>query len=562
MGIITSLKGKGSKIAYWIFFIISFVLFLTNCIYYSMTSLVFGFNLLELRDEGSSYILDTILNTNPLIYVFAIALIVIGIITGKKLPVNDKYKPKRFLKVFVFFLVLHTLTPFLLGHANNNLKWNNFKNARNIYNNFSDCNKSLKISGLYEYSVRNFYFTFLKPEEEISDEDQKFLDSIYKAEDTKEENAYTGKFKGKNLIFLQLEGMDTWMLTKKTTPNLYNLRKHSIDFSNHYSIYTGGGSTFNSEFAVNTGFTTPISYIENVYSFSKNTFPYTMARLFKEQNYSVNAFHMNKGEFYSRDINYKSWGYDNYYGLQDIQKYNDERYVLDRELILNKTFYNKIFKQQGNFVNYIITYSPHTPFTTEKEVGKILAEEKYGKGNVPKLSEEDCAKMAASETDNMVGLLIQALKDNGLYDNTVIVAYADHYLYTLDDKSILDKYKETSNNLINHTPFFIWSSDLGQLTSISKVNMQMDILPTVLNLFGIDYNSNNYIGHDILSNDFKGYAFFSDYSWYDGKVYVENQQITNGKKMSKNKLDSMNNLISNVIKKNDLTLKYDYFKSK
>ena len=71
-----------------------------------------------------------------------------------------------------------------------------------------------------------------------------------------------------------------------------------------------------------------------------------MARLFKEQNYSVNAFHMNKGEFYSRDINYKSWGYDNYYGLQDIQKYNDERYVLDRELILNKTFYNKIFKQQ------------------------------------------------------------------------------------------------------------------------------------------------------------------------------------------------------------------------
>ena len=149
---------------------------------------------------------------------------------------------------------------------------------------------------------------------------------------------------------------------------------------------------------------------------------------------------MNKGEFYSRDINYKSWGYDNYYGLQDIQKYNDERYVLDRELILNKTFYNKIFKQQGNFVNYIITYSPHTPFTTEKEVGKILAEEKYGKGNIPKLSEEDCAKMAASETDNMVGLLIQALKDNGLYDNTVIVAYADHYLYTLDDKSILDKY--------------------------------------------------------------------------------------------------------------------------
>lgn len=64
------------------------------------------------------------------------------------------------------------------------------------------------------------------------------------------------------------------------------------------------------------------------------------------------------------------------------------------------------------------------------------------KGNIPKLSEEDCAEMAASETDNMVGLLIKALKDNGLYDNTVIVAYADHYLYTLDDKQYLINIKK------------------------------------------------------------------------------------------------------------------------
>ena len=61
------------------------------------------------------------------------------------------------------------------------------------------------------------------------------------------------------------------------------------------------------------------------------------------------------------------------------------------------------------------------------------------------------------ETDYMVGLLMQALKDNNLYDNTVIVAYADHYLYTINDKSVLGKYKETDNNLINRTPFFIWT---------------------------------------------------------------------------------------------------------
>lgn len=562
IGIITSLKGIGEKIAYWILFLISFIFFLTNCIYYSMTSMVFGFHLLEMSDEGSSYILDTMLNANPFIYVISIIIIVIGVLTSKQIPKNKVCKPKRFIKIFILFLVLHTLTPFLLGQANNDLKWNTFKNARNIYNTYSDCNKSMKVSGLYEYTVRNFYVTYLKPEEKISKDDQDFLDNIYDKEDTKQTNKYTGMFEGKNLIFLQLEGIDSWLLTKKTTPNLYNLKKHSIDFTKHYSIYTGGGSTFNSEFAVNTGFTTPISYIENVYSFNKNTFPYTMAKLFKKLDYSVNAFHMNKGEFYSRDINYKSWGYDNYYGLQDIKNYKNKEYILDRELILNETFYNKMFKQEGNFVNYIITYSPHTPFTTEKEVGKMLAEEKYGADNIPDLSEEDCVKLAAAETDNMVGMLIQALKDNDLYDNTVIVAFADHYLYTLEDKSILEKHKNASNNLINHTPFFIWCSDIKTKKTISKVNMQMDILPTVLNLFGIDYNSNNYIGNDLLDTNFKGYAFFSDYSWYDGNIYVENQEITNGKKMSQKKLDSMNQLISNAIRQNDLTLKYNYFSKK
>ena len=86
--------------------------------------------------------------------------------------------------------------------------------------------------------------------------------------------------------------------------------------------------------------------------------------------------------------------------------------------------------------------------------------DRYGKGNVPDLSEEESAKLMVGETDYMVGLLIQALKDNGLYDNTVIVAYADHYLYTINDKTVLDKYKDTQGNLINNTPFFIWSSDI------------------------------------------------------------------------------------------------------
>ena len=83
------------------------------------------------------------------------------------------------------------------------------------------------------------------------------------------------KFKDKNVIFLQLEGTDNWLITKEDTPTLYNMMNNSINFTNHYSYYNGGGSTFNSEFAVNTGFITPLSYTQNAYTFNKNTFPYS-----------------------------------------------------------------------------------------------------------------------------------------------------------------------------------------------------------------------------------------------------------------------------------------------
>jgi lipoteichoic acid synthase len=556
------LKGIFGKIFYWFIFIISFIMFLTNAIYYPLTSFYFNFSLLELASEGSSYIGDTIKHTPVYVYIIALIVVVLAVAATINMKKSEKFQGRKLLISFIVFICLHLLIPVTMGSGNKNLRWNSFKKARNVYNEFSDSNKSMKVSGLYEYTVRNFYITFLKPKEKISDSDKKFLKNIYEAKDDKKPNDYTGLFKGKNVIFLQLEGMDEWLLTKKNTPNLYKLKNESVDFTNHFSIYTGGGSTFNSEFAVNTGFTTPISYNENVYTFNKNTFNNTMAKLFKNQGYAVNAFHMNSSEFYSRGINYRSWGYDNYYGLKDILDSKDKEdlsYELDRKLIENKTFYNKMFKQNDKFVDYIISYTPHTPFTTEKEVGKLVAEMKYGKGKVPKLSEEQVADLMVGETDYMVGLLIQALKDNNLYDNTVIVAYADHYLYTINDKSVLDKYKETDNNLINRTPFFIWSSDVKS-QKIDKANMQMNILPTVLNLFGIDYNSNYYIGKDILSDDYEPLAFFSDSSWYDGNAYVSDAKVTNGAKISEDEVEKKSKTVEELIKKNDLTLKYDFLK--
>lgn len=553
-------KKRLGKIIYSIFFIISLAIYLVNNIYFSMTGVFFDFSMVLLASEGSSYLLDSIKNCNSLVYLLLIPIIFSFFVSLKVFPKHEKGHYKALVISIFAFIILHSITPVFLGKANEELTWSTWRNPRNIYISFNDNNKSLKVSGLYEYTARGFYMTFLKSKQTVNEQDIAFLKEEYSKENDKKKNRYTGKQKGNNLIIVQLEGVDSWLINKNDTPTLYNMMRNSINFTNHYSYYNGGGSTFNSEFAVNTGFITPLSYTQNAYTFNKNSFPYSLAHLFKNEGYSVNAFHMNTKEFYSRGTNYKNWGYDNYYGLVDLGTYKDNSYYLDRELILNEDFNEKMFSDKP-FVDYIITYTNHMPFSSEKGNCKMLLDlDSEENENVSyDLNEEDCARRQAKETDYMMELLLNELKTRNLYNNTTIVVLTDHYLYTLSDKTILDKYKNTSNNLINYTPFFIWNNGKDKKT-VKTVTSQLNVLPTILNLFGIDYNPVNYIGSDALDNNYQKMVFFSDYSWYDGNVYVDGGIVTNKRYISDEALDNKNYYVNYLIKKNDLTLKYNYFK--
>lgn len=568
LGVSLFYKKKIGKTIYIIFFILSFIIYITNNIYYSMTGTFFDFNMLLLVGEGSEYFIDAIKNCNILVYILIIPIILSFIIGLKYYPNREKTKLKNVIRIFFVFLILHFIIPFLLGTPNEELTWSTWRNPRNIYINFNDNNKSMMVSGIYEYTVRNFYITFIKAKKTTNEEELSFLSEEYSKEEIYETNKYTGKYKDNNLIIIQLEGIDDWLITEEDTPTLYKMINNSINFTNHYSYYNGGGSTFNSEFAVNTGFITPLSYTQNAYTFNKNTFPYSLANLFKNQGYSVNAFHMNTSEYYSRGANYKNWGYDNYYGLIDLGTYKDDSYVLDRELILNETFKEKMFESE-KFVDYIITFTNHMPFSVEKgNCRKLVTEDILKENNLeeipkdyvyPELTEEDCSRRQAKETDYMIELLMQELETRSLLDNTTIVVFTDHYLYTLSDQSILNNYKETNNNLINHTPFFIWTNNKDK-KEVKEVTSQLNVLPTILNLFGIEYNQNYYIGTDALNPNYQGMVFFSDYSWYDGNVYVDGGIVTNNKEINEISLEDKNYYINYLIKKNDLTLKYNYFK--
>lgn len=569
IGISLSLKSKIGKSFYLGVNILFLIMFLTNGIYYSMTHNFFDFILLESTSEGAPYMMDCIKNCNIWIYIWFVIIIFTIYVGFRKIPKKDNFNYKNVIIVVLVFLLIHLLLPNLYGSANSSLEWNTWQNPRNIYKNFNDANKSMSITGLYEYTIRNFYITFLQTEEEETSEDYEFLMEAFSVNNN-EVNKYTGIFKNKNLIFVQLEGIDDWLLTEKDMPTLYGMLNNSFVFQNHYSYYNGGGSTFNSEFAVNTGFITPLSYTQNAYSFNKNSFPYSMANMFKNQDYVVNAFHMNSGEYYSRQTNYTNWGYDKYYGLLDINDYKDKSYTLDRELINDVTFQEKMFSKDSKFVDYIITYSNHLPFTNTKGVCKLLYDMEMdlndtvdmgeeSSSTFVQLTEEECIRKQAHETDYMMELLLKKLTELNLIDDTVIVVFTDHYLYTVEDKTILDKYKNTSNNLINKTPFFIWQNNMKR-TNIKEVTSQLNILPTTLNLFGINYNPNYYIGSDALSSNYKGIVFFSDYSWYDGNIYVDNGVIANNKSSSQEYLDEKNYYIHYLTKKNDLALKYNVFK--
>ena len=530
------------RILYALFFVIYYFMFLTNCIYFGLTGYFFSFNLLMMASEGSSYILYTLKHANPVIWIYSVIIIASFIVAYMKF--KRPFAP-RLIRLAVFlagFMLLHTINPLFFGSKNTDLGWDTWRKPRNVYENFNDANKNMKICGLFEYTVRDFFVTFMREEEQISTEDLEFLEAQFKDNSKHPANVYSGIFEGKNIIILQLEGIDSWLLDRDTMPYLYNLSQSGISFTEHFSFYNGGGSTFNSELAVNTGYVTPITFTRNAYTFNSNLFPYTLPKLFKKQGYAVNAFHMNTREFYSRGINYDNWGYDEYYGLIDMNDYSngDLSYELDRELIEDEKFSEKMFNKEQPFLDYIITYTPHTPFTADDGLGEYLSE--LNELSEKPEGEEAVARMFAGETDYFIKLLLEKLEENDLLENTVIVGFADHYLYTLEDKSILDKYKETGNSLINRTPMFIWSSGLESVTS-SKVNSQLDVLPTILNMFGISYYEEWYIGNDIFDPAYSGWVFFPDRSYYDGTYKEEG----NAKSAA-------------LIKKNDYVLKYDYFR--
>ena len=180
--------------------------------------------------------------------------------------------------------------------------------------------------------------------------------------------------------------------------------------------------------------------------------------------------------------------------------------------------------------------------------------------------EMDCMYVKARLVDDMFARLLEELESRGELENTVIVAYTDHYSYGIKD---LDMMMEASGVqdllLLEKTPCFIWSAD-GPDVTVEKTLNTADLLPTVLNLMGVD-SPYSYIGQDAFDDRYIGYALFPDGSWIcDGVAYsAETEEVLileEGKNADPQRMEAMGSAVNEFVYINNLILETDYYGKK
>ena len=168
------------------------------------------------------------------------------------------------------------------------------------------------------------------------------------------------------------------------------------------------------------------------------------------------------------------------------------------------------------------------------------------------------------ELDRALSRLLKELEKAGKLDNTVIVLLADHYPYALDLKDVnsLSTYKRDAVVEVNHNNLILWNSQMEE-THITKPCMSSDVLPTVYNLFGVNYDSRLFTGRDILSTS-EGLVVFSNHSWITdkGTYYASTKKFVANPnyEVDDNYIKRTNNLVNNRLNISKLIIKNDYYR--
>ncbi|EIT86290.1 sulfatase [Fictibacillus macauensis ZFHKF-1] len=345
----------------------------------------------------------------------------------------------------------------------------------------------------------------------------------------KPDPVYFGKAKGKNVIYIHLESFQNFLINyklhgKEVTPflNSFTKNKNTMYFDNFFH-QTGQGKTSDAEFMLENsiyGLPQGSAFTTN----STNTFQAAPAIL-GQKGYSSAVFHGNKKTFWNRNEVYKSFGYDKFYdaGFFDMNDQDVLNYGLK-----DKPFFNEALPLMKDlkepFYAKFISLSNHFPYTTPEDQSSIEPAD-TGDGSVDRYFQ------TARYLDESVRKFVDYLKKTGLYDRSVIVMYGDHYGISENHNEamakVLNKEEITpyDSAQLQKVPFMIHAPGVKGGT-MHQYGGQIDVMPTLMHLLGIDTKKYVQFGTDLLSKQhqqivpFRNGSFVSPFvTSVNGKYY-------------------------------------------
>lgn len=405
-----------------------------------------------------------------------------------------------------------------------------------------------------EYNILNIDFNKLIQQE--NDVTIKTMHEYFKNSPATEKNSHTGKFKGYNLIFITAESFSHYAVRKDLTPTLYKLTHEGYNFTNFYNPIWGV-STTDGEYVACTGLI-PKSGVWSFKESSKNYLPFVMGNQFKKLGYKTLAYHNHTYTYYKRNLSHPNMGYT-YKGLGNGLNVKKTWPESDLEM-MEKTIPEYI--KEPNFHVYYMTVSGHMRYSFTGN--QIASKNKKYVENL-NLSDEAKAYLATQiELDRAMEYLLKKLDEANILDKTLIVISADHYPYGLQ--------KETIDELAEHTVeenFELYKSSLIIYTknmkpeTIDKPCSSLDIIPTISNLLGLEYDSRLLMGKDIFSNSdplviFQNKSFITDKGRFDStkNVFIPNDN----KSVDQDYIKLIQNIVDNKFYLSSKILETNYYK--
>lgn len=582
LSIITGIfNNKVNSIVTVIILFIIGALFSAQLVFYNVFKAFISFSILGLGDQLNSFMSETFKAIiDNIVYIIIMLLpFIIYLIFKKKINLQrNTLKSYIIYLLIILFGVAGFTTYIYLTKDKENSTYYLYHDVNSISLNM----EKLGVSNSYLIDVYRFIFGF---EEEIVDVKAKEEEPVIKEivyekntldisfdKETKnndikkineymtnttgtDKNKYTGSYKDYNLIYIVAESFSEIAVSEEITPTLYKLTHSGFIFDNYYTPNTL--STIGGEFQALTGLY-PDSSILNTWRKGKNYFPYGLGTVFKNLGYKTYAYHNNWYGFQDRHKYLKSQGFTNYIGCYNgmEKRMNCKRWP-QSDLEMMKVTMSDYINNDEPFLAYYMTVSGHFSYNFSDN---SMASKNKSYVNGLNVSTSGKAYVATQvELDRALEYMINKLEEVGKLDNTIIVLMADHYPYKLDLKTInsLSTYQRDSVVEVNHNNLILWNNKMEDV-HIEKVCMSSDVLPTIYNLFGVDFDSRLLTGRDILSTD-EGLAIFSNRSWKTNK----GTYFTSGSKFTgeaeEGYVSNINSMVKNRLNVGKLILKTDYY---